>query len=288
MNKQEILNQLDQIENLPTLPIVAQKTLKLVSNKDSAMGQIAEVINRDQAIAARVLRLTNSAFYGFSNRISSIQHAIVILGLNTVKNLVLGISVVKTFTDCCISSKFNREQFWIHTFSTAQGAKNIAKYLQLPNEEDYFIAGLLHDIGILTIDQYFHDQFIQILEHSSKDNASFLECESEILGIDHGELGGRIVERWNVPDFIIDTLTYHHYPSRLLLESEQYRAIVVAIVHIADVKSRKERIGVFFDNFIEDYDEATLKWIKLSEAKIDKIFVQVKKETNALIREWGL
>jgi putative nucleotidyltransferase with HDIG domain len=287
MNKQEILNKLDTIENLPTLPIVAQKTLQLVSNKDSTMGQIAEVVNRDQAIAARVIRLTNSAFYGFSNRISSINHAIVILGLNTVKNLVLGISVVKTFAGCCLPSGFNREQFWIHTFSTAQGAKSIAEYLQLPNEEDYFIAGLLHDIGILAIDQFFHDQFIKILEYSAKHNVSYLECELDMLGITHGELGGKIVERWKVPDFIIDTLTYHHNPSEFSMNSEESRTIV-PIVHIADTKSQKEGIGTFINNFSNSYDEAILKEIKLTEGRLDKIFVQVKKETNTLIREWGL
>lgn len=287
MDKNEVVSVLNQIENLPTLPIVAQQILKLISSQNSNMSQIAKVITRDQAISARVIRLTNSAFYGFRNRIASIKHAIVILGLNTVKNLVLGISVVKAFEDSSRSPIFKRELFWLHTFATAQGAKLMAKYLNRSNEEDYFMAGLLHDIGILVIDQFFHHEFAEILKRSLQSNADFLTSERDVLGMSHGDVGCILAGKWNIPEFLIHTIKYHHNPEHLPREAEA-NLDKIAIVHVADAKVRKEGIGKFSDNFHAFYSDTTFRRVNLSDSKLDEIFQQVRQETNSLMKEWGL
>ena len=287
MKKAELIDTLNQIEKLPTLPVVAQQILKLISSRNSSMTQVAEVITRDQAIAARVIRLTNSAFYGLRSRITSIQHAIVILGLNTVKNLVLGVSVVKTFEDSARASVFNREQFWLHTFGTAMGAKLMAKHLQRPNDEDYFLAGLLHDIGILAIDQFLHQEFVEILKRSLKDNADFLTSEMDVLSMSHGGVGGFIAEKWNIPDFLIHTIKYHHTPVSFPSEVEA-SCDYISVVHVADAMSRKTGVGKFVENFHPLLNEKIFDALCIPQLNVEEIFEQVKQETKVLMKEWGL
>ena len=287
MKKAELIDTLNQIENLPTLPVVAQQILKLIASQNSSMSQVAYIITRDQAIAARVIRLTNSAFYGLRSKITSIQHAIVILGLNTVKNLVLGVSVVKTFEDSARASVFDREQFWLHTFSTAMGAKLMAKHLQRPSDEDYFLAGLLHDIGILAIDQFLHHEFVEILQSSLKEGTDFLTCEQDILGMSHGGVGGFIAEKWNFPDFLIHTIKYHHTPVSFPSEVEA-SCDYISVVHVADAMSRKTGVGKFVENFHSLLNEKTFNELGIPQSNLDEIFEQVKQETKLLMKEWGL
>lgn len=282
-----VLDTLNNIDNLPTLPIVAQKILKLIACPTSSMEQIANVITKDQAITVKVIKITNSAFYGFRNRISSIQHAIVILGLNTVKNLVLGVSVVKTFEENARTSIFDREKFWLHAFGTALGSKLIAKHKGKEDIEDYFLAGLLHDIGILAIDQFLHDAFIEILNRSLKEGADFLKSEQDVLGIHHGDVGAFLGEKWKIPAFLISTMRYHHSPSMVPSEVGEEKE-KIAIVHIADVKSREIGLGKFIDNFHPTYDSTIFKRVSPPESELTEIGRQVQQETNSLIKEWGL
>lgn len=287
MQRNEVLEMLNTIDNLPTLPIVAQQILKLISSPHSNMRQIAGVITKDQAITTKVIKLTNSAFYGFRRQISSIEHAIVILGLNTVKNLVLGVSVVKTFEDNARTSIFDREQFWLHAFSTALGARLIAGYLGKENIEDYFIAGLLHDIGILAIDQFLHDAFLEILNRSREEGADFFKTEQDVLGIHHGDVGAFLGEKWKLPAFLISTMQYHHSPSMVPSEVGEEKE-KIAIVHIADVKSREIGLGKFINNFHSTYDSTIFKRVSPPESELTEIGRQVQQETNSLIKEWGL
>lgn len=142
----DILTRLQEIENLPTLPAVVRRLRQLMANDRSSMTEIASVISRDQATGTRVIRLVNSAFYGLRSRVTSIQQAIVLMGLNTVKNLVTGVALVRTFADGGTASLFDRERFWMHTFGCAMGARLIAVRLGKEDPEDFFLAGLLPDM----------------------------------------------------------------------------------------------------------------------------------------------
>lgn len=287
MKKPDLIDTINKIENLPTLPVVAQQILKLISTRNWSMSKISDVITRDQAIAAKVIRLTNSAFYGLRSRITSIKHAIVILGLNTVKNLVIGVSVVNTFEDSAQASIFNREQFWMHTFSTAMGAKLIAKHLQKSNEEDYFLAGLLHDIGILAIDQFLHQEFMEILKRSLQDNADFLASEMDVLGMSHAGVGGFIAKKWNIPDFLTHSIRYHHTPESFPYEVESSSSHI-SVIHVADVMAQKTGVGKFIENFNPLLNDKTFNDLVIPQSALDKIFDKVKQEAQSLMREWGL
>jgi putative nucleotidyltransferase with HDIG domain len=281
MAEMQVTEILDDIEGLPTLPVVAQQILKLISMPRSNMNQIAAVIARDQAISARVVRLVNSAFFGLSKRISSIQHAIVILGLNTVKNLVLGVSVVKAFEEDN-SSIFDRDRFWLHTFSTAQCAKLLAAELKIRDTEDFFIGGLLHDIGILVLDQFFHEEFVRILDRSLQEGNSFLSAEQQVLGTSHGDIGAYLGAKWKLPQFLLDTMAYHDRPGQIPTDHDNP---VPRVVHAADVLTRNSEIGRFLPRY-NDGDDNPADVLGIPDGRLDEITNEVSSEARELLREW--
>jgi HD-like signal output (HDOD) protein len=268
--------------------MVINQVQNLISNPDSNMEQIAALISKDQAITARVLRLVNSAYFGMNTKITSIQQAIVILGLNTVRNLTLGVSVIKTFKKQD-SSHFNREKFWLHSFETAQLAKLIARQKKLPEVEDYFLAGLLHDIGILVLDQYFNNDFAKAIEHSLGEGLHLPEAESGILGADHTEIGEFISEKWQIPPYLVHCIRHHHYPMATAQLGDAAEDIdKIAIVHIADILSRKNGAGQFIENWIGELDLKALKYLAIPMDEIVAIFDKVTKDIKGLMREWGM
>jgi HD-like signal output (HDOD) protein len=286
MEKTDILKKLELIENLPTLPLIVQQVQKLVADPRSNMSQIALIIARDQAIAARVVRLVNSAFYGFRNKISSIQQAIMLLGLNTVKNLVIGVSVVKTFEGERNATIFDREKFWLHSFGCATGARLIAKKLNKDEPEDYFMAGLLHDIGILVLDQFFHDEFIAIIQQTMRTKMELTDVEKSALGITHCDIGQFMALKWRLPDFYALIIRHHHKPILAELETESSR-LIGAAVHIADTKACNRGNGPGFPcTFL--LHEPSLQLLGLKNGEIDEIIDQVETEIKQVMLDWGV
>jgi len=288
MSSTNILTRLDQIESLPTLPIIAQKIQTLLASERSNMAQIASFISKDQAISARVVRLVNSAFFGLRNRVASIQQAIVLLGLNTVSNIVLGISVVKTFSNNPISSLFDREMFWFHAFGTAMGAKMFAIKLGRDEPEDYFLAGLLHDIGILVTEQFFHDEFVEIVKKVVEDKVDFTTSENAVLSCTHQEIGAFLATKWKLPDIITHSINYHHNPLLAPSNATERMKDICLLIHIADISSNNYGIHIGIPTGLKPLPENILTMIPLKEEQIAEVFENVSKEVRALAKEWGV
>jgi HD-like signal output (HDOD) protein len=284
----DILNQIEQIESLPTLPVIVQKIQQLISSDRSNMNQIAILISKDQAISAKVIRLVNSAFFGLRNRVASIQQAIVLLGLNTVTNIVLGISVIKLFSDSKSNSLFNREAFWLHTFGTALGAKLIAIELKLEEPEDYFLAGLLHDIGILVIDQFFHDMFVDVLNIIDKDKVDLKSAELKVFNISHQEVGDVIAQKWKLPSIITHSIRYHLDPFTAPINTPQRTNDICMIIHMADINATNKGISCGINVINKPIESRVSNLIKISEEQIDTIFSSVMSEVHGLMKEWGI
>jgi len=191
------------IRDLPTLPVIAQKVMKLADD-DASAAKLAAIISSDQALSARVLRLANSAYYGYRARIGTIQHAMVVIGMNMLKQLSLSALVCATVGQ----GGKDRVQFWKHSFATAKASALIAKRAQIKEEDLCFMAGLLHDVGKMIIDMYFPD-------------------ESEL---DHTEIGAWIAERWDLPPALVSAIAHHHS-----LAVEHFSQPIVACVHAANI-----------------------------------------------------
>lgn len=285
MDKESMLAKLDGIENLPTLPVMVQQIQKLINSPNSSMNQIGALISKDQAIAARVVRLVNSAFYGLGRKVASIPQAIVVLGLNTVKNLVTGVSVIKMFESADKESLFNRDMFWLHSFGSAMGARLLAKSLGRNEPEDYFLAGLLHDIGVLILDQFFHDEFLSVLKYVNDNNIDYHTAEQNVLGLTHCEVGAIVAEKWKIPDFLIQTIRYHHNPVN---QDPEINCDVINIVHIAEVAATNAGFHMGFHPGKKRYFEHALAATGIKQSAIDDAFCVVEKEIKILKAEWGL
>ena len=264
-----------RIREIPTLPSVASKVLQILDNPRSSAPDVEQIIMLDQALAARILKLVNSAYYGFPRKISTISQAVVILGFVTVKNLVLSISVADFFIMSGKSRLFNRSQLWRHSVGTAVASKIIARKARFPQLEEAFMAGLLHDVGKVILDHYFSEEFAQVLALIQEKDICMYEAEREVLGVSHAVVGRWIADRWNLPQMLAEVINYHHQP----LENKDYWA-TTALVHTADILAREAGIGSGGDDTEMTIHPHVWEWLKFSQDDYQIILEELKEEVK--------
>jgi len=227
---------IEQITSLPTLPAVVQKLTTLLQDPHTSAEEVGKAITIDQSLASKVLKLVNSAFYGFPGRISTITHAIVILGFSTIKNIVLTASIFdafKNFEDKTNSFKLN--DFWYHSIACGAAAQAIAKSLPHTkfSKEEFFIAGLVHDIGKIIQLEYFTDQFMETFQYAQKHKTLFFDAELKLLSYNHQQTGDYLASKWRLPKHLQYTIASHHAP-----DPNDSNFITAAVVHAADIYVR--------------------------------------------------
>ena len=257
--EEKVKKVLDKISGLPTLPTMLNQINKLMMNPRTSAKEVAQLISSDPSITAKVLRVVNSSFYGFPNRITTITHAIVILGFNTVKSIVLSSSIFDVFKKGTGVSHFNRSEFWKHSIGTGAVARVVGKAAGYTALEELFIAGLVHDVGKIILDQYIHDNFEQILAKVASKNCLIREAEEETLGYNHADIGGWLFQKWNMSKGIVECTRFHHNPA---LASEHPKP--VAVVHVSDVIARALRFGNGGDKKIPAISDAAWETLGIS------------------------
>jgi putative nucleotidyltransferase with HDIG domain len=214
---------------LASLPGVVIRAMELLNHPNTSASEIGEIIAEDPALTAGLLRIVNSAFYGFPSRIESISRAITIVGTLELTDLILGSSAVQVFSRLP-NQLVDMERFWEHSLYTGVVARVLARFLRAPNTERCFVMGLLHDIGALVMYRQQPDLARQALEKASRKPVSLHLAEREIFGFDHGEVGAELMRAWNLPDSFMAIAQHHHQPST----AERYR-LETATIHLADV-----------------------------------------------------
>lgn len=200
-----------KIESLPTLPIISQKIIELVGNENTTFKDLVLVIEKDQSLTLKLLKVANSSFYSFLSKVTSLESALVKLGFNEVKSIVLGISVYRFFSDMN-GDGFDRKRFWEHAIICSQIAKYLNLHFRLPNDDSLFLSGLIHDMGKIVIDEYLHDEFVQIVETISTARTTFSKAEKKILGTTHYQISAKLLKQWKFPKKVIFQVLYHHAP----------------------------------------------------------------------------
>lgn len=244
----QILNQLNKVSILPPIPKVLKEISDLFNAQDISAKKIERLIEKDPSLTLKVLSVANSPLFGLERSVNSIGAAILILGIHEIKSIVTSIrmaSALKIKSD----KYFDPDKFLNHSMIVGVLAQRMAKDLGFNFDGDGFIAGMLHDMGIMIIHEHLPNEFLEIADYANQNNTSFLDAEYKILGLSHQEVGEFLTSKWSLPLVFSDALQFHHRPS---LSKENN--FLTSILHIADYATSKfDTDGILWDsNYIVD------------------------------------
>jgi putative nucleotidyltransferase with HDIG domain len=267
----------EKIESLPTLPIVIEKLNNVIYNPQTSAKEVAKILSTDPALSTKILRIVNSAFYGLPNRITSITHAIIMLGFNSVKNIALSSSVIEFFKKEGGNLQLLQE-IWKHSIGVAVSAKVLAKFTGQVILEEFFLCGLLHDIGKIVFCAYEPDKFTTFCNELLASNSSALEIEKSIFGADHQEVGNMLFEKWNMPKILKEIASYHHFP----LLAPEY-TLPTSIVCVADNIAKALSFGDSGNIYVENIAQEIVDTLNLANLNWEQILSEIKKEYEAAV-----
>jgi len=229
MDAQTFLKKLDSIPDIPTLPDIVIEVNEMLQDYDTSIKKLSKIIEKDQAVVTKILRLVNSTFYGFRSRIRNIPHAVIVLGFNTIRNAVVSVSIIKTFSGEKAFGRLEITDFWKHSIGVAVTSRYLSEQTRLDSPDDSFVVGLLHDIGKIVLAQYFTGLFCEVWKLVKEERLSFFEAEQKLIPVNHARVGGHLAKKWQFPVSLIDTITYHHAIRKSVANLNQ-----LIIVHTAD------------------------------------------------------
>lgn len=247
--KERIKKQLSNIGTLPSVPQIITEVSGLLDSERTSAADLCKVIARDQAIVTKILAVANSPLYGLPRRVSTIEFAVVIIGFEHIRNILVALSLVEVFKDRS-TPNWDHHSYWMHSLLTATAAKRIADDLRYPKSGEVFTTGLLHDLGLVVLQRYMNADFNKILKLVDEKQISYLAAEEEVLGFTHQDIAEFLLEKWNFPPYIIESVLFHHKPS--LADKGK---VLSSLVHLADYMTQKLNVGAFlWDNGLE-FDE---------------------------------
>ena len=258
--KKKILN---SIKDLPPMPRIIQKARAVMDNPKSGFKEIAEVIEKDQAIAAKVLQVSNSAYYGLSGMVSSIHQAAVVLGHKTIEQLITMVSTTGLLGSRLKGYRMGSGALWQHSLAVALCSRMIANERAPALENDAFSVGLIHDAGKLALDRYVRERDDQV-DQVLKNQATFLEAEQEVLGFDHTELASDLCTKWKLPENHVNAMRFHHEPGQSNGNQLAY------IVHLANYVAHECNIGGAKNAPPNQLDPETLSFLSLDEEDLKR------------------
>lgn len=271
--QQAVVSQaIEGISHIATLPEITLKIIELVEDPTSTAQDLHNVISNDPALCSRILKVVNSAFYGLPRQIGSINRAIVLLGLNAVKNIAIAASLTKLFRGGELCPSFSARNLWIHCVATAAGSKLICDELKLGLSDEAFLSGLIHDIGIMVEVQAMRHELTQVFEEMTFDPDGAPQCdmrevEQRILGADHTAFGAGLCEAWKFPKSFSYVTRHHHDPSEL---PEAHRTLTW-IVYMADRLSGQLDYGFRTDLVHLEISSADLDALGLTTEQLERV-----------------
>ena len=267
MSRKKIESVLSKIQKLPTLPAVANKITKLMKDPTCTAIKIAEVMDKDQSLTTRVLRLVNSAYYSLYTEVTNVRHAVALLGFRTISQIIISISVFDVFKGR-YGEDFDREGFWKHSIGCAVISQMIAKMTKYPKVDDCFTAGLLHDAGKVVLDQFLHEEMTKVIALIKEKNICFADAEKEVLGLNHAEIGGQVMKNWNIPVTIMVAVQHHHQQVEERKGTAFSQDLIVDIIRLADVLCKREGIGYSGDTIVPELKEELWERLNLDQESI--------------------
>lgn len=231
-----------RIGEIVSLPTAAQRILTLTQNDGGDPNELRDVIQTDPVLVARILRRLNSAYYSLSSRVSDIRQAVHLLGVREIRNLALTVYTSRMFEKPGDHGTYKRRNLWVHSVAVGAAARLVARVSGRTNPDEVYIAGLLHDLGLILLDQALHKHFVQIVDQITPSMPAYL-IEQRTLSFDHALLGGYIARKWNLPNQIADAVAYHHEPLRYTGEHRD-TVYVVAVANYLCSRTGVTSLGV--------------------------------------------
>jgi HD-like signal output (HDOD) protein len=260
---------LRKVMDLPPMPQTVLKARDIMGNPKSDFKQLADLFETDQAIATKILKLANSPYYGLGGKVSSIQHASVVLGHKTLGELITMGGTSSLLGDKLEGYGLDAGALWKHSLAVAFGSRIIAQKKEPALANDAFTSGLIHDSGKLILDQYIAERWELFEEFMSDGQKTFLEAEKEILELDHSEVASEVCKTWNIPQPLTIAIRYHHHPSRSQGNKLAY------IVHVADALAMMTGLGLGIDGTLYKMDEDALAFLGIQQAEINDMMGEV-------------
>jgi len=273
MGEADLRRIIGRVEDLPTLPRTVLRITELVNDPRASAKDLSIIITDDQVLTARLLKLVNSSFYGFPQRVSTVTGAIVLLGFDAIRNLLLTTSVLDLFPARSAQVRRNQEQLWDHSLACAIGAKTIGNFLRYDKLEELFVAGLLHDIGKIVEMMFLPDEFARITERVRAEGVLISSAEQDLLGCTHADIGRLLAERWNLPAKLVGVIARHHTPA-----AAEAVAMEASIVHLADIFARALDLGSGGDDKVPPLNKAAWELLKLKTGAVDAIMTSMLTE----------
>lgn len=283
MERKKLKKIIQRVSEFPTLPTVIARVMQVMDDPYSSASDLTDIIKLDQAMMFRLLKMANSAYYGFPRSIATVTESVVLLGFSTVRNLILT-TMMYQFDQLWKKSSakgdgpqefyFDQKQEWKHSVATAVATRELLIVKNLVVLENFgYLAGLMHDMGKILYFQYMQEDYRPVLKECKIQKKRIWDLEMEMIGADHGQVGSWIVDRWNLPEDIVTPIAYHHQPHKAKDHKE-----LTMILHYADILAHvalKDRnIGREFGAWREDQ----INDLGLEDEAVDQLLEKIVEE----------
>ncbi|MFA6412205.1 MAG: HDOD domain-containing protein [Syntrophales bacterium] len=261
---------IENISSLPTVPGNLKRISNIIEKPGLTLDEIGRFVASDPALASKVLKMVNSAMYGFPGRITAVSYAVMLLGLNVVKGLLLGIAVFDIMEQ-------TMRGLWAHSVGCAVASRCIAEKKGIKDPEEFSIAGLLHDIGKAILVLEYRTEYEKAMEGAAEGKIPIFEAEKEVFSDGHAEVAMWLAEKWRFPRNLVEVIAYHHRPSL-----SQIAPMETAIIHVADIIVRARGIGFAGDFYVPDLNTQAFDLLGLFDVDIKEILLKIDDATDAI------
>lgn len=257
---------LSRVTEISSLPEITSRIVQVVEDPRATAHDMHELVKSDPGLAAKILKVVNSAFYGLPSQIASLDRAIVMLGLSAVKNIALAASLTRLFKSDQISSNFEARDLWKHSIAVGVCAKAIADKVRFAQEES-FVGGLVCDVGLLAIQQIFADKLREVADTCLNSPQDYRALETTVIGADHEQFGDALAARWKFPPVLRQCIAYHHDPQTLKPEFKR----LASIIFIADTICSQNQIGYWLPGYTQELTQDMLDCVQLSAEGLTQV-----------------
>lgn len=272
---------IDSMSDLPSMPDILEELFRVTSTPSCSSKDVARVLEKDQGLTAKLLRVANSPFYGLSRKVDTVERACTVLGLNTVKNMALSVSIMDVFGSAGGRSSIDVAEMWRHNLGCAVSAKAVFE-TRFKGGDDVFVGGILHDIGKIILDTYMQDEYFEVMKlHDS--GVPLLDSEIRVLGRTHAAVGRILARRWRFPEKVEAMIAFHHRPKETKVAMDH-----VAAVHVGNEIAKALMLGKSNEIYVMPIDKTCWDMFFKNGDNIEGLLFKIQEEFYQIEDAFGL